>query len=176
MFTRRYSAVPFLSQKDKVSTQLAPPKKSAGVKSQVIYFFPSVSWWRAGSELSIEHRELVTYRIEGWSKQSNETSKVLNLECPKSSPPAKETQRKKLKCHSLELCFFISEKKIQLMLLLTHLINIFEEKKIMVVKAIMIASFELSIEYILYKPVRNMQNIGNNRVSLHILQGSTLSL
>jgi hypothetical protein len=62
------------------------------------------------------------------------------------------------------------------MLLLTHLINIFEEKKIMVVKAIMIASFELSIEYILYKPVRNMQNIGNNRVSLHILQGSTLSL
>ena len=82
------------------------------------------------------------------------SSKVLKLIFPKSSPPAQGHLRKQ-KCHSLELRFSTTRKRIQLILLLVHLINIFEGKN-MVIKA----SLELNIFVVstLYKPLSNMEN------------------
>lgn len=87
------------------------------------------------------------------------SSKVLNLVFPKSSPPAQGHLRKQ-KCHSLELHFSTTRKRIQLILLLVHLINIFEGKN-MVIKA----SLELNIFAVstLYKPLSNMENTWNKQ-------------
>lgn len=54
----------------------------------------------------------------------------------------------------------------------------FFKNKNMVIMAIMIASFKLNIfaVSILDKPLRKMDNTGNNRASYNILQDSALSL
>ena len=87
------------------------------------------------------------------------SSKVLKLLSPKSPPPAQGHLRKQ-KCHSLELHFSTTRKRIQLILFLIHLINIFEGKN-MVIKA----SLELNIFAVptLYKPLSNMENTWNKQ-------------
>lgn len=60
----------------------------------------------------------------------------------------------------------MTKNKIQFILFLVHLINIFEGKN-MGIKAIMTTSFKLAAfaTSTLYKPVRNMVNTRNHRAS-----------